>query len=126
MIRVDASELRQLAADLDRGARRAGSEVADVVKDTARTIRDDARSRAPSGPHTRHYPSSITGEVTTWGRGARAEIGPDKGLTQGPLGNLLEFGSVNNAPIPHLAPALDAAEPGFLRDLAGAVGDELL
>jgi len=42
-----------------------------------------------------------------------AEIGPDKLRRQGPLGNLLEYGSVHNAPHPHMIPAAEAEQPRF-------------
>jgi hypothetical protein len=54
---------------------------------------------------------SVRGQVVV------GEIGPDSNKLQGGLGRLLENGSVNNPPYPHLSPALDLEEPKFARYL---------
>lgn len=61
-----------------------------------------------------HYPRSISYEVTAKGTVVQSEIGPKSERLQGGLGRLLEFGSVNNAPIPHLYPALELETPEFI------------
>ena len=40
-------------------------------------------------------------------------VGPDKAKRQGALGNILEFGTRKNPPVPHLGPAAEAEEPRF-------------
>ena len=47
-----------------------------------------------------------------------ADIGPDKSKPQGALGNILEYGTVNNAPFAHLGPALDREAPGFTKAIS--------
>lgn len=121
-----ASDLNDLAADLLRAAETVPDRAERVVSRGALNIKRDARARISGHPrHLPHYPSSITYDIDRAGSSVTASIGPDKDLTQGPLGNLIEYGSVNNAPIPHLAPAHDAEEPRFVA-AAGDLGEQLL
>jgi hypothetical protein len=60
-----------------------------------------------------HYPRAITYEVKASGAIVSSEIGPESERLQGGLGPLIENGSVNNSPIPHLSPALDGEENTF-------------
>lgn len=72
-----------------------------------------------------HYPKSITYEVKASGTVVSSEIGPESTRKQGGLGRIIENGSINNDPIPHLSPALDAEEHvfyGYMEDL----GEKLL
>jgi hypothetical protein len=62
-----------------------------------------------------HYPRAISYTVSAKGTVVTGEIGPDSAKLQGGLGRILEYGTVNNAPIRHLAPALDAEEPVLAR-----------
>jgi hypothetical protein len=111
--------LQASPAKLDRNVQKA-------VAVTARKIQLDARRTVGRGPYTPAYASSITYDVTPSAEGAEAEIGPDKGLPQGALGNLIEFGSRNNAPMPHLAPALERnaadLEEGVTKAVLQALG----
>lgn len=64
----------------------------------------------------RHAPAlayAVGYDVTTTPGAITGTIGPDKDRRQGPLGSLVEFGSVNNAPTPGGAPALDDEAPRF-------------
>jgi hypothetical protein len=72
-----------------------------------------------------HYPRSISYEVIGLSTSVRARIGPLAEKLQGGLGSLLENGSVNNAPIPHLAPALELEVPEFLSYME-KLGQQLL
>lgn len=125
MLSFETSELRSLAARLDGASRKIGPGLVPVVKKAAQKVKDGAAERAGGIGHAPHYPRSISYDFIQWGRGARAEIGPDKGRTQGALGNILEYGTSKNAPIPHLGPALDAEEGPFLEALAKAEADAL-
>lgn len=85
-----------------------------VVSKGALNIKLDAARRI-SG-HTRHlpsYPQSINYDLAITGAAIEAEIGPSKDRRQGPLGNILEYGSPGRPPIPHLGPALDEEAPRF-------------
>lgn len=116
---------RRIADEFDQAARELGEEVRKVVSRAALNIKNDARDRISGARHLPHYPRSISYDVEETGDGPAAEIGPDHNRSQGPLGNLLEYGSVNNAPIPHLAPALDEEEPRFARALEAALAKVL-
>lgn len=86
-----------------------------VKKDAQRIIR--AISKRGYLPH---YPRSITYEVKASGALVSSVIGPESSRMQGGLGGLLENGSVNNSPYPHLSPALDQEENtfyGYMEDL---------
>lgn len=95
-----------------------------AVEVSARKVKDDARRRGAGSGYRRHYASSITYDIKTAGPGSVwAEIGPDKARRQGALGNLIEFGSAKNAPIPHLGPALYAVQGDLLTGMHRAVRD---
>jgi hypothetical protein len=116
-------------ADWSRDLRHAADTVLDegekVVKKGAGNVKDEARDRVRGYAHLPHYPSSITYDVHRGAHEVSAQIGPDKDRRQGPLGNIIEYGTVNNAPIPHLGPALDVEEPRFARAVAD-LGEHLL
>ena len=111
-------DLSSLARDLRAAAVTVPVVSRAVVARGALNIKNDWRRRwtglsnAPLLPYAIGYDTN----ETPWG--VSAEIGPDKSKPQGPLGNLIEFGSVNNAPQPGGAPALDTEEPKFLDALA--------
>ena len=118
---ADMSEVNKLAADLVASsfAILPGAEkvlqvgAVKVKKDAARNIRAaDKAGRLPG------YPSSITYDTETKGTNVAAEIGPDKDRNQGPLGNVLEYGTSDTPPIPHLQPALESEAPIVERLLA--------
>lgn len=117
--------LTEVVAALNRAPGALQRNVRTAVERTARTVRDDARSRIRGHRYLPRYPTSITYDITTTPTSVQAEIGPDKGRPQGPLGNLIEYGSSKNAPIPHLLPALDAAEPDAEAGVDAAVLDAL-
>lgn len=79
------------------------------IKKTARRI---VKERSVRG-YLPHYPYAIGYTVKSEGTVASGEVGPESSMPQGGLGRIIENGSVNNAPIPHLAPALDEEEPAF-------------
>lgn len=122
------STLPKLSADLHKAVEEAipaakritGQGCNNIKKDAQRTIR--ARSRRGYLPH---YPRSITYEVKVVGYVVTGEIGPDPAKLQGGLGGLIENGSVNNAPIPHLRPAIDKEIPVYARYI-GEMGLKLL
>lgn len=115
---IDDAELRNLVADLDRAQSRAVPEVRQVVAKGALNIKADWARRWSGLAHAPAVGRSISYDQTTTATSVGAEIGPDKGRRQGALGNLLEFGSRNNAPIPGGLPAAAAEAPRFERALA--------
>jgi hypothetical protein len=72
-----------------------------------------------------HYPRAISYDVTARSADISGEVGPDAAKLQGGLGRLLEDGSVNNAPIPHLSPSLDDELPRF-EQYAAELGEKLI
>lgn len=85
-----------------------------------------ANAAATAGRHARLYPLSISYDITVRpGHGVSAVIGPDKNRMQGPLGNLLEFGSAKNPPHNDGGRALLAEQPRFIAAIE-ALGEELL
>lgn len=112
---ADVRGLNRLALALWGNAAEAEASMAAVVERGALNVKNGWRENAAasSGRHARLYPQSISYDITPIPGGARAEIGPDKGKPQGPLGNLLEFGSVNNAPHNDGGRALLAEAPLF-------------
>jgi hypothetical protein len=61
----------------------------------------------------------------TFAGNSHAEVGPDKAKRQGALGNIIEFGTPKNAPIPGGLPALETEAPRFEKAL-GELGERLL
>jgi hypothetical protein len=105
---VDVIGLNVVVADLNAFPTRLAVNLGKAVKVTSQKVRDDARNRIKGHKYLPVYPYSITYDVKATGEGIEGEIGPDKGRPQGPLGNIVEYGTSKNAPLPHLGPALDA------------------
>lgn len=116
-IRFDTSELTVLVDALNRASRVAVPDARKVVTVGANNIKREWRRRWKGLKHAPALPYSITYDLYTSLSGPAAEIGPDKTRRQGALGNLLEYGSVKNAPIPGGAPAAQAEEPRFAKAL---------
>lgn len=105
--------LGDLRRDCERITLKAPSELRKVVRDSLRDgerlARENARRTARS--HGKHYPKSITSEMTGLLRG---EYGPDSARPQG--GMSFEYGSRNQKP--HLDLNRSADEVGFTFALA--------
>lgn len=113
--------LVEVLGDLHQAKADALPEVKKVVSKGALNIKNDIRDAWRGIRHAPALPRAVTYDVTEHGYSVSAEIGPDKAKRQGALGNLIEFGSVNNAPHPAVYPALDREETRFysaLEDLA--------
>ncbi len=126
MTAVDVSQLTSLANDLGRVPARVVPEAVAVVTKGALNVQQDWRDRWSGLAHAPVLPAAVTFDVLggKWGS-ISAEIGPDKERPQGALGNLLEFGSVNNAPTPGGLPAAEAEAPRFAAAVA-ALSSRLL
>ncbi len=125
------ADLGDLADALHRAAERAPAEARAVVSKGALNIKDDWREtwqRELAGGHAQRLHYSVGYDVSSGGGDdIIAVIGPDadKDRLQGPLGGIIEFGSVNNAPIPAGGPALLKESPRF-EDQLGDLGERLL
>ena len=124
---IDSSEVDRLVADLGTVASTAGQYIRKAVEVAAVNNKKDWAEFAKGLKHLPAFPSSITYDITTFqGFGASiisAEIGPDKSRSQGALGNIVEYGSVNNAPKSYGANALKANESDYQRGLVAALED---
>jgi hypothetical protein len=113
---VTYTGLAELEAALEEAQKRAVTESKKVVGQGCNNIKKDAqriiRGAGRKG-YLPHYPRAISYDVSVVGGVVRGEVGPVSEKLQGGLGRLIELGSRNNAPIPHLSPALDAEEPRF-------------
>ncbi|WP_435173297.1 hypothetical protein [Actinacidiphila sp. bgisy145] len=92
---------------------------------TARKVQQSARARVRGRKYLPQYPQSITYDVRATPVGVEAEIGPDKDRPQGPLGNLVEYGSSKNAPIEHLGVSLEENAEDFTRGIEIALQQAL-
>lgn len=127
-VRVDTTELDDLADQLDAAIDKVLDVTARTTARSALAIKKGAQDYIIAGTSTTftvHYPHSLSYDVTEEGTTIRAEIGPDKARRgrQGALGNILEFGTSRNAPIPHLLPAFEDEVPRYMGFLAKFVGD---
>ncbi|MFG3340534.1 hypothetical protein [Glycomyces sp. NPDC048151] len=125
MIDIDDSEIRAYITELGRLPKDLHDEVVKVGEKAALNIKKDwarawsGHAHIPALPGAVNYDRRIRGNEIEW------EIGPDKSRPQGPLGNIIEFGTVNNPPIPGGLPALDREAPRLERYLGDAVEDVL-
>lgn len=113
-----ATGLRELEHDLAFARDHVIEETKKVVGRGSLNVKEDAQRIIRAASHRGylpHYPRSIGYEVTARGTTVTGVIGADPAKLQGGLGDLLEHGSVNNAPIPHTGPALDAEAPNLAR-----------
>ena len=115
---AQVSGLAELKADLRHGSDQCVEEVAKVVKKGAQNVKDDIRARWSGMRHAPYLAAAVSYDgPSVDGTTVRTEVGPDKDRPQGALGNLLEYGSVNNAPRPAVVPAGDAEEPRLAQAL---------
>lgn len=112
MIEFDASELTRLAVHLDRAALVTGAGIFAVGKKGAQNIKDGMVADAQGIRHAPRFPASIGYDVAPGGlRSVVFRIGPDKDLPVGALGNILYFGTSNNAPVRDIGKALNDEQP---------------
>lgn len=119
-ISVEYRELTQLDDDWTSLPKGFMPKVQRRVNRGAFNIKRDWKQRWEGHDHIPHLPNAISYDVTRRGDFIGSEIGPDKEKRQGPLGNIIEFGSPDgrNAPIPGGVPALESEEPRFVESLA--------
>jgi hypothetical protein len=112
-IRVNTSDLQRLVVELDRTLAGTLPAARAVVQKGALNIKRDWRARWSGLRHAPAVGAAVTYDTSETAMSVRAEIGPDKSRRQGALGNLIEYGSLKNSPIPGGAPALAAEAPRF-------------
>ncbi|MGW6739722.1 hypothetical protein ACWGDX_03065 [Streptomyces sp. NPDC055025] len=96
---ADTRELHQLANAMAWNVREAEAQMTGIVMRGALNVKNQwrANAQASAGRHARLYPYTISYDPLPMPGGASAEIGPDKGRPQGPLGNILEYGTSRQA-----------------------------
>ncbi|WP_188699888.1 hypothetical protein [Microbacterium nanhaiense] len=145
-IDIDKADISKLSSDLGRTSEAAWKNLQKAIEVTARNVRDTARENSKGLAHAPAFPYSITYDVgvgydQSLSQAAssvltgsisdarsttlRAEIGPDKNRKQGALGNLIEYGSVNNPPQGIMHGAIYANEDDFERGVNIAIDDAL-
>ncbi|SBT63928.1 hypothetical protein GA0070622_0896 [Micromonospora sediminicola] len=126
-IDLDASDVNRLRAHLEQVPADAHRNLVKATEFSARGIKDTSREFASGLAHAPDYPQAITYDVDDRGAGdgVAAEIGPEKERRQGALGNILEYGTINNPPYAHLGPALDIWTPDWEHGLEKAAADAL-
>jgi hypothetical protein len=118
---IDTREISQLEHSLYGASDSIQRKAPAVIKKGAVNIKKDARDAISSARAVRTtipaYPYAIGFSIRGYS-GTEAEIGPSRRRgKQGKLGNLLEYGGMFNAPIPHLQPALEREAPNVARHL---------
>lgn len=121
---IDDSQLRQLAADLDAAPRKV--DALKLVTVEALKTKKDWAARWTGIRGMPHLARSVTYDVEQTASGAEAEIGPDPSRTQGPLDNIVEFGSSINGPIRPVTKAVADAAADRLEDFLGIAGRDAL
>ena len=135
---IDASEFDVLRVDFGRAEQATIEYAIAGLEVTAGKVRDDWRENAGGLAHAPQFPGSITYDFVGMAVGGgvagaffggsgsynvEIEIGPDKDRPQGALGNLIEFGSVNNPPMGLGHGALQRNEADFEYGASRAVDD---
>jgi hypothetical protein len=125
-IEVTVTGDRELLATLDRLTSAAWRDADRVLEKAAVNIKKDWAKRWSGHPHFPALPRAVSYDLFhTLAGNSHVEVGPDKNRRQGALGNIIEFGTPNNAPIPAGMPALAAEAPRFEKAL-GDLGEQLL
>jgi hypothetical protein len=122
---ADASEVRALATDLGEVSGNAGTFLRSAIQHTSQLVKSSWQEKASGNVFAPAFPASITYDTVATATEIRSEIGPDKDRPQGALGNLIEFGSVNNPPRGYGQAALEENEDDFERGLSIAIDDAL-
>lgn len=100
----------------------------DIEKATSKgslNIKRDWSSHFEGSTHAPHLARAVNYDLDRQGYVVTSEIGIDKGRVQGPLGNLTEFGSINNAGDPAGQRALDDEEPRYEKAMADIAENSL-
>lgn len=119
-VRIDVSELNQLAVVLDRESGAVGARAAAVVRKAASDVESTAKSFAVVD--TGFLKNSISWSLTNDGRHmmVEAEIGPTAAY-----GSYLETGTSTMAPRAFMGPALDRHSGAFAAALAQITAQDL-
>lgn len=119
---VEVTGLRELVHDLDMAGLKAVGAAEGIVAKGALNVKKDWQRRWSGHAHAPALPAAVGYDLYHLPGAVEARIGPDKNMPQGALGNIYEFGTPRNAPIPGGLPALESEAPKFERALSEAAG----
>ena len=126
---VDFSELSRLAADLGAVPKTSGPKIRQALEVTSRKVKDAWRDKLKGSSTLPGLPGAVSYEVATFqGFGAsvfQSEIGFDRDKSQGRLGSISEYGSINNPPRGFGHAALQENADDFEAGLAIAIEQSL-
>lgn len=124
-IRIDVTELEQLADDLGRIPMSVVKESRPILKKGATELKKKYRQQATGHPYFRHLPRTIDYTGTVTATGIRYEVGVNKSKYSGPLGNIFFFGVPRTAAIGDLMGPLEE-EAGALEKHLGDMATRIL
>lgn len=126
-IDVDTTQLRKLEFDLGKVPGKAVAAVHAATKTSAEKVAERMRADAEGSTLYPHFPKTISAGMRSFvGSTIEYEVGPDKNYgRQGALGNILYFGTSNNAPVLNINVGIDAEEPAWVARLQAAVAGSL-
>lgn len=114
-VSIDKTAVARLAVELDLASAEVVAKGTKVVREAARKLRDDARSRAPERT------GALKRSITYRSKGKlEAEVGPTLFY-----GRFVEHGTSKMAPQAFMGPATDAAEEAFAQACA-ELGNDVL
>lgn len=120
----DFSEIDKLAADITDAAD-ALPNIKKAVSVTAFKVKESWRDRLKGSDTLPALPYAINYDVKVAGDSVEAEIGFDKSKKQGALGNISEFGSINNPPRGFGLASLEENQGDFETGIHRAIDDTL-
>ncbi|MFK5691282.1 HK97-gp10 family putative phage morphogenesis protein [Ornithinimicrobium sp. LYQ92] len=119
-VTFDTTELDAWADHLVKHNSIVRNETTAILRRAGRAaVRDSKKWVNTSGRYTKHYRRAIT--MTEMPGGLAVEYGPEIGYKQSFLGKILELGTVNNPPHPHMIPAGETQAPIIEGAVARAV-----
>jgi len=118
---ADTREIAALSLSFARAPLNVGAEIVKVTEVAAFKTKTKAQELVAGHPHLPAIGASIDYDIRPIFGGVSAEVGYNKDKPQGPLGNIVEFGTSKNAPLPALLPAFDAEVPVWQRLLEAIV-----
>jgi hypothetical protein len=124
-ISFDFSEINALAADLGKVPGNAGENIRKAFTVTSLKTKRDAAAEVSKSPTWKAAAAAISYDIKTDGHTIESEVGYDKSVGAGPLGNLREYGAPGKQLAPHndLANALEKNSPDFQSGLEKALRD---
>ena len=106
---LDITGLDELAAVFEHAPPHAAANVIKAGHVFGGKVKNIWRTLDSGFAHAPRYPYSISYDLDLRADGIEVEVGPDKSMPQGALGNLIEYGSSHNPPHGSGAKALAVA-----------------